>query len=124
MNEVWKDIEGWENLYQISSFGRVRSLTRKVVRRNNHKEAVWTYRGKLLKPLFSGWGYVCFYLLKDGKRKQIYVHQEVAKHFIDNSRNLKIVNHKDGIKTNNNIINLEWVTKSEDLTHAYRTNLR
>ena len=93
MNENWKNIDGFENLYQISNYGNVKSL-------KCNKE-------KILKPINKD-GYLFVHLYKDGERKKYYIHRLVASAFIKNPNNLPQVNHKDENPINNNIENLEW----------------
>lgn len=106
--EIWKDIKGYENLYQISNLGQVKSL------RNN----------LILKPGLVGIGYLSVNLCKDGKHNYKKIHRLVAEHFIENIDNLPCINHKDGIKTNNNVENLEWCTSSYNNKEAYRLGLK
>lgn len=107
MTEIWRDIEGYDGLYQVSNCGRVKSL-------NYGRE------GRILKAsLKSGYPFVQF-----GKcGRQIYVHRLVAKAFIPNPDNKPEVNHIDGNKTNNHADNLEWGTRSENNVHAVRLGL-
>ena len=106
--EVWKDIDGYEGLYQISNFGNVKRLK----------------TGKLKKPEITNKGYYMVDLYKNNVRKKFTIHRLIAKAFIDNPRNKKIVNHKDGNKLNNDISNLEWSSYSQNNLHAYRTGLK
>lgn len=78
---------------------------------------------KELKGSISENGYKYYRLSKDGKKKMFYAHRLVAQHFLDNPDNLPVVNHKDGNKLNNNVSNLEWVTQSENVSHAHREGL-
>ena len=94
MKEIWKDIEGYEGLYQVSNFGRVRSLKNGKVR--------------ILKPLTNKNGYLRVQLYKNNSLKTIFIHRLVAMAFIPNPNNLPMVNHKDEDKTNNIVSNLEW----------------
>lgn len=103
VGEVWKDIKGYEGLYQVSNFGRVKSLFR--------------YK-KILKLCKSESGYLCVNLYKNKKMKRITVHRLVAENFI-NKPTLE-VNHKDGNKENNFISNLEWVTTKENIIHRFK----
>ena len=100
--QEWKDVAGYEGVYQVSSFGNVRSRTKSRL-----------YFRKL-RPSFLGKGYLGVTLYKNGKRKKRYVHRLVAETFIPNPLNLSDVNHKDRVKTNNTISNLEWKTSQEN----------
>lgn len=118
-DEVWKDIEGYEGLYQVSTCGNIKSLPK--VRRNG--TGTYIQKERLLKPSNTSTGYKKVELCKDGKRKSFKVHRLVAIAFIPNPDNKPEVNHIDGNKINNNIDNLEWVTSSENSVHAYETGL-
>ena len=108
MQEIWKDIEGYEGIYQVSNKGRVKSLKRKICSNsNNHKYN--TLSEKLLK-LSGGGKYIQVILCKDGKTSAKLVHRLVAQAFIPNPNNLPCVNHKDENKKNNDVRNLEWCT--------------
>lgn len=109
MVEMWKNVKGYEKLYQVSNLGRVRSKThtRKNGKRDNQ---ICVSKGKLLKPGKDSRGYMIVVLSKEGKTKSCRVHRLVAECFIDNPNNYPIINHKDENKANNNINNLEWCT--------------
>ncbi|MFQ9297753.1 MAG: NUMOD4 domain-containing protein [Clostridia bacterium] len=107
MEEIWKDIKGYENLYKISSLGNVYSLI------NNKKRKL-----KLSKA-----GYLIIDLYKNGEGKWYRVHRLVAETFIPNPNNYPIVLHLDNNKTNNNYINLKWGTVQENTQQAYNDNL-
>lgn len=101
--ERWRDIEGFEGLYQISSCGRVKSL-------GNGKSNNSTYSNeRILKPQRAN-GYLRVTLCKECKNKQVSVHRIVATTFLSNIENLPYINHKDEVKTNNYVSNLEWCT--------------
>jgi hypothetical protein len=108
--EIWKDIQGYENLYQISSFGNVKSLGNGGS--NKSKE-------KLLKQRICK-GYFNVGLCKDGKQKKYQVHRLVAQAFLDNPNNYPQVNHKNEIKIDNCISNLEWCTQAYNNNYGTR----
>ena len=97
-DEIWKDIEGYEGLYQISNFGNVKSLAKP---RKNGNNTQYIQKEKLLKQSFTSTGYKKVELYKNGKRKSFKVHRLVAKAFISNPENKPEVNHIDGNKINN-----------------------
>ena len=123
--EVFRDVLGYEGLYQVSNYGRVKSLERKNIfycgLRKKHLER--PTKEKILNYNKSNRGYLQVCLTKDGKSKTYTVHRLVAKAFLPNLKNKKQVNHIDGNKENNNIDNLEWVTSSENNKHAFITGL-
>lgn len=120
--EVWKDIEGYEGIYQVSDLGRVKRLESTVVRK---KQGNFTKPEKLMKPHVTPKGYLRLQLSKEGSIKNKFVHSLVAETFLDkpSGDNLQ-VNHKDGNKLNNKKGNLEWLTPSENQQHAYDNGLK
>lgn len=109
MLEEWKDIEGFEGLYQVSNTGKVKSLTR--------------YK-KEIKPELHKGEYFRVGLSNKGKKIHKFVARLVAKAFVANPDNKPCVNHIDGDRQNNNHWNLEWMTHSENNQHAYDNGLR
>lgn len=105
--EAWKDVVGYEGLYKVSSNGRVKSFRKDKV------------NGNIMKQIESHKGYYEVSFTVKGHRKKFKVHRLVAMAFIPNNCNKPLINHKDGNKKNNNIDNLEWVTHSENVKHAY-----
>ena len=117
--ELWKDIEGFEGLYQVSTWARVRSLDRYVTGNCGVK---YFRKGEIKKPNINKYGYKRISLSKDGKQKKIFLHCLVAEAFIPNPDNLPCVNHKDEVKTNNRRWNLEWC--SSEYNKHYGTAIK
>lgn len=117
--EKWKDIEGYEGIYQVSDQGRVKSLDRDINCNGTHRK----FEGKYLK-IKNPQGYDQVNLSKEGKQKTCLVHRLVAIAFIENPENKPEVNHIDGCKTNNCLSNLEWNTRSENQQHAVDIGLK
>ena len=119
MEEVWKDIKGYEGLYQVSNYGRIKSLDRII--KDSHRS--YNKNDKILKLSFNFQKYLMVNLSKYGVKKSYRVNRLVAEAFIPNPLNKSQVNHIDGNKINNNVENLEWVTPSENMQHAYKNGL-
>ena len=109
VKEIWKDIKGYEGLYQVSSHGRVKRL-------GNNK----TKKEMFLSPAPNDKGYLYAHLSKNNKKKTIAIHRLVAMEFINNSLNLPEVNHKDENKGNNHYYNLEWCDRAYNNTYGNR----
>ena len=117
--EVWKDVVGYEGLYQVSNFGRVKSLDRIVKHSKDHTRIQY---GRIRKiHINKRDGYVYVGLHNKGEKKRYKVHRLVALAFIDNPLNKPEVNHLDECKANNNVENLEWVTRSENENWGTKT---
>lgn len=113
-NEMWKDIKGYEGLYQVSNKGRVKSLTRRV----RNKNGTSLMRGKIRTPNCRRDGYLQVGLSAKNKVIKHLIHRLVAEAFIPNPDNLPQVNHIDEDKTNNNVDNLEWCTHKYNSTYG------
>ena len=111
MEEVWKDIEGYEGLYKISNLGNVKSIY------FNH-----TKNEKLLSPKLNNTGYLIVHLYKNGVGKFFQVHRIVATSFLNNPNNFTIVNHMDEDKQNNRVDNLEWCTHKYNVQYSVKLN--
>ncbi|UGO50839.1 HNH endonuclease [Bacillus phage vB_BanS_Sophrita] len=118
--ETWKTVIGYENIYEVSDLGRVRSVDR-VVDSGGRK---FLRKGKILGLYKRQEKYLTVSLSKEGKSKTFTVHRLVALHFLDNQDDKLDVNHIDGNKENNHASNLEWVTRSENVIHAHKSGLR
>lgn len=110
MKEVWKDIPEFKGLYQASNLGRIKTLGNK----SNHKKEM------IMKQRLNYKGYYVITLCKNSKRSTNLVHRLIAQAFIPNPENLPQINHRNGIKTDNNINNLEWCTNSYNQLEANR----
>lgn len=120
MDEVWRNINGYEGYYQISNIGRVKSLER----RRYNGSGYYVQKVKILRQSITTTGYIKVELSKEGTKKSMKVHRLVAIAFIENPENKPDVNHKDGNPFNNNLSNLEWCTESENLNHAVKIGLK
>ena len=113
MQEIWKDVVGYEGLYKVSNLGRVKSLQRKGTALND----------RILKYSFDIDGYRQVILSKDNKRKCVKIHRLVGLAFLCNENNLPCINHKDENKENNSVENLEWCTNLENIKHSIKRRL-
>lgn len=108
-DEIWRDIDGYEGLYQVSNFGRVKSFHRS--------------EELILTPAYDKDGYYVLVLKRNGSKQNVKVHRLVATAFIPNPDGKPQVNHIDGNPQNNHVDNLEWVTGHENMQHAIYTGL-
>ena len=118
--EVWKTIQGFEN-YEVSNLGNIKSLSRP---RANGKNSSFLTKEKILKPQLDKDGYCLINIVGNNKMKTLKIHRLVAIEFLENKEKKPQVNHKNGIKSDNRLENLEWCTQSENMKHSLNTGLK
>jgi hypothetical protein len=122
MHEIWKDVnvEGFSHLYQVSNLGNVRSKDRVVQQLDRTgKFITCVYKGRVLKNVKHDWGYLRCVLKSSTQRLGQYIHRLVALTFIENANEMhNVVNHINGIKTDNRVENLEWCDQKRNAEHA------
>lgn len=111
MTEVWKSIEGYEGLYEVSSLGRVRSLV-------FHNNQTTFERTKIMSTTDNGHGYMIVGLSDGVRRRNHYVHRLVAKAFIPNPDNLSVIDHIDHNRSNNAATNLQWMAQRDNVRRS------
>lgn len=119
--EIWMDVVGYEGYYQISNTDKVRSLKRRI---KNYPSGTRVMKSVVLKTRIGTTGYFMVDLSKEGKSIKHRVHRLKAKAFIPNPNNYPEINHIDGDKLNNHLLNLEWCTSSQNRLHAYKEGLK
>lgn len=117
--EMWKEIEGYPN-YMINNLGKVLSKGRTVLRSDGF---IQTREPLILKSRYNRTGYLSVVLINNGNKKSKSIHRLVCQAFLFNPGNKPMTNHKNGIKADNYVENLEWVTAKENVHHAVKNNL-
>lgn len=123
LSEKWKDVPGFKGLYKVSSHGRVLAL-KKVRMTGTKRTTKRVYPKKIIKIGSSPNGYSIATFCKDGKMFYRSVHRLVASCFLKNKKGLPTVNHKNGVKTDNRVENLEWMSYSDQQNHSFSMGLR
>lgn len=126
MVEEWKPIENFEDSYEVSNFGRIRSLTRTIRYWNKkaNKIVEKNIKGKILSPRKNNRGYYDINLKQHGTKTYRTIHRLVAEAFLEKDESRNEVNHINGIKTDNRAENLEWCTRIENERHAWKMALK
>ena len=118
MNEVWKDINGYDGEYQVSNLGRIKSVARLTTRPCQYGIREYRIPEKILRTRLGTSGYLCVNLHHEGKQVTEMIHRLVALHFCQGYRDGLVVNHIDEVRTNNRADNLEWITHTENVNHG------
>ena len=120
MREEWRDVVGYEGYYQVSNLGRVKTLERMRVDKNGVEYRI---RERILSQPLDAYGYpVVGITSRDGVHRAKTVHRLMAMAFLPNPENKKCVDHINGIRTDNRLENLRWVTHKENIANTYRLN--
>lgn len=115
--EIWKDIPGFKGRYQASNLGRIKSIDWKSSRG-------FLRKGKIMKQCHEGNGYLQLHIVTNNGSKMLSAHRLIAKAFLPTTEGKEFVNHKNGIKDDNRIENLEWCSKSENCKHSFEIGLQ
>lgn len=117
--ETWRVVTGWEDYYEVSSQGRVRSLDRIVYQKNGVNRRI---KGRIIKQHYTTNGYPFVHISANGTDGVLLVHRMVGDAFISNPYKFTQINHKDLNKSNNSVDNLEWCTPAQNMAHARANN--
>jgi hypothetical protein len=115
-NEIWKNVVGFEGLYMVSNFGRIKNLPKQI----NNGNSIYLSKEKIKKETINKQGYSTITLTKNNKGKRFLLHRLIAESFIPNIEKKRVVNHIDNNPKNNKVSNLEWVTHRENTCHQIK----
>lgn len=118
-NEIWKDVVGWESCYQISNMGRLKGKEKSYYIGTQETRRLATRKEVILNPKFNQNRYRSATLQLNNIRKDVLIHRLVAEAFIPNPNKKKIINHKNSIRHDNRVENLEWCNQQENVIHAW-----
>jgi hypothetical protein len=118
MNEIWKDIEGYDGAYQVSNMGRVKSVARVTTRLCQYGIREYRIPERIMRTRFGTSGYLCVNLHHEGKQVTEMIHRLVALHFCKGYADGMTVNHIDEVKTNNRADNLEWMSRADNVRYG------
>jgi hypothetical protein len=121
VKEIWKDVVGYEGYYVVNQFGIAKSLDREVP---DKRLGVRSIKGQNLKNYKDLNGYLFYQLWKNKKSKTAFIHRLLGEAFLCNPENKSDINHKNGVRDDNRLENLEWATRSENVLHGFRSNGR
>lgn len=119
--EEWRDVVGYESSYEVSSYGKIKSIERRCASKNGKTRKV---PERIMKPKIDRYGYSAIHLSKNGERRDFTIHRLVALAFIPNPENLPQVNHKDGDKLDNRVDSLEWCSAQYNVQHSFDNGLQ
>lgn len=117
-SEEWRTISEYEGIYEVSSHGNIRSITREVTQVQCGVEVVRCLKGRSMRKIDNGNGYLYVTLSRDNARKNHYIHRLVAEAFLPKTEGAPVINHKDYNKHNNKVTNLEWCSQLENIRHS------
>ena len=124
--EIWKDVKGYEGLYQVSNLGRVKSYDKKVIQKHywSGEMVIHTYKGRMMALQTQNNGYIIANLTKNKRQRKHLVHRLVATAFLQKEVGKDYINHLDNNPANNRVDNLEWCTQSENIKYAYNNKTK
>lgn len=121
IKEDFMPIIGYEDIYEVNRLGQVKSISRNTIQKNGKNYLI---KERIMKPQIDSTGYIVFGLRENKTTNKVYLHRIISELFIPNPDKKPCVNHKNGVKHDNRIENLEWCTYKENNNHAFETGLQ